>query len=266
MKIEGLLIDPQRDFTDPSIGTLFVNGADDDVRRLARMVSRLGDRVDDYHVTLDSHRIVDIAHPIWWKDGAGNHPAPFTIITLSDLDAGRWTTTNPGFFRRSRDYVKALETAGRYPLCIWPEHCLIGSAGHNVATELLTALQCWERTSYALVDFVTKGSNIFTEHYSAVKADVPDPQDPTTQINKGLIKTLMEADLVFIAGEALSHCVANTVRDIASEFGDDSYVKKLVLLTDASSSVTGFETMGDDFVREMVVRGMQTSTTVDFLR
>ena len=65
---------------------------------------------------------------------------------------------------------------------------------------------------------------------------------------------------------ALSHCVANTVRDIANEFGDDSYVKKLVLLTDASSSVTGFESMGDDFVREMVARGMQTSTTVDFLR
>jgi len=113
---------------------------------------------------------------------------------------------------------------------------------------------------------VTKGSNIFTEHYSAVKADVPDPGDPTTQINKGLIKTLMEADLVFIAGEALSHCVANTVRDIANEFGDDSYVKKMVLLTDASSSVTGFEAMGADFVKEMVGRGMQTSTTTDFLR
>ncbi|MES2463795.1 MAG: hypothetical protein V4671_24765 [Armatimonadota bacterium] len=266
MKVEGLIIDPQRDFADPSIGTLFVNGADDDLRRLAKMVTRLGDRVDDYHVTLDSHRIVDIAHPIWWKDSAGNHPNPFTIITVADLDAGRWTTTNPGFFRRSRDYVKALEAGGRYPLCVWPEHCLIGSAGHNVVSELLTALQCWERSSYALVDFVTKGSNIFTEHYSAVKADVPDPQDPTTQINKGLIKTLMEADLVFIAGEALSHCVANTVRDIANEFGDDSYVKKLVLLTDASSSVTGFENMGDDFIREMTARGMQTSTTVDFLR
>jgi nicotinamidase-related amidase len=266
MKIEGLIIDPQRDFADPSIGTLFVHGADDDLKRLARMVTRLGDRVDDYHVTLDSHRIVDVAHPIWWKDSAGNHPNPFTIITVADLDTGRWTTTNPGFFRRSREYVKSLEAAGRYPLCIWPEHCLIGSAGHSVVSELLSALQCWERNSYALVDFVTKGSNIFTEHYSAVKADVPDPQDPTTQINKSLIKTLMEADLVFIAGEALSHCVANTVRDIANEFGDDSYVKKLVLLTDASSSVTGFETVGDDFVREMVARGMQTSTTVDFLR
>ncbi len=265
MKVHGLIIDPQQDFASPN-GALFVSGADDDMRRLARMVDRLGDRVDDYHVTLDSHRIVDIAHPIWWKNSAGENPQPFTIITLADLDAGRWTTANPGFFRRSREYVKALEAGGRYPLCIWPEHCLIGSAGHNVAPELLAALNRWERQVYGLLDFVTKGSNIWTEHYSAVKADVPDPEDPSTQINKSLIKTLMEADLVFIAGEALSHCVANTVRDIANEFGDDSYVKKLVLITDASSSVTGFETLGADFVKEMTARGMQTATTTDFLR
>ena len=265
MKVHGLIIDPQQDFSSPG-GALFVTGADDDMKRLARMVNRLGDRVDDYHVTLDSHRIVDIAHPIWWKNSAGVHPDPFTIITVADLDAGRWTTTNPGFFRRSYDYVKALENAKRYPLCIWPEHCLIGSEGHTIVPELLTALQSWERSVYGLLDIVTKGSNIWTEHYSAVKADVPDPTDPTTQINKALIQTLMEADLVFIAGEALSHCVANTVRDIASEFGDDSYVKKLVLITDASSSVPGFESMGDDFVREMTARGMQTATTNDFLR
>jgi nicotinamidase-related amidase len=266
MRVEGLIIDPQVDFSDPQKGTLYVPGAEDDTKRLAAMVRRLGKRVDDYHVTLDSHRIVDVAHPIFWKDSAGKNPDPFTIITTADLDSGRWTTTNPGFFRRTQDYVKRLEAAGRYPLCIWPYHCLIGSTGHNIMPELLSALNDWERGNFALLDVVTKGSNIFTEHYSAVKADVPDPQDPTTQINKELIKTLMECDLVFIAGQALSHCVANTVRDIANEFGDDSYVKKLVLLTDASSSVGGFEQLGADFVREMTARGMQTSTTTDFLR
>lgn len=265
MRVEGLIIDPQVDFCDPQKGTLYVAGAEDDTRRLATMVRRLGKRVDDYHVTLDSHRIVDVAHPIFWKDSTGKNPDPFTIITVADLDSGRWTTTNPGFFRRTHDYVKKLEAAGRYPLCIWPYHCLIGSAGHNIMPELLAALNDWERQNFALLDIVTKGSNIFTEHYSAVKADVPDPQDPTTQINKELIKTLMDCDLVFIAGQALSHCVANTVRDIANEFGDDSYVKKLVLLTDTSSSVGGFEQLGTDFVREMKARGMQTSTTTDFL-
>ena len=39
----------------------------------------------------------------------------------------------------------------------------------------------------------------------------------------------------------------------------------MVLCTDGSSSVPGFEKLGDDFVREMVAKGMQTSTTTDIL-
>ena len=71
-------------------------------------------------------------------------------------------------------------------------------------------------------------------HYSAVQADVPDPADPTTQLNVGLIKTLENADLVALSGQALSHCVANTIRDIADYFGRES-IRKLVLIEDTSS-------------------------------
>jgi nicotinamidase/pyrazinamidase len=264
MKVHGLIIDPQEDFCNPTTGALFVPGAERDMARLAAMLRRIKGKIDDIHVTLDSHHYVDIAHPIWWKDSAGNHPAPFTIITIADLDAGKWTTTQPGTYRRSREYVAALEQNGRYPLCVWPYHCLIGSPGHAVVPELFAALTDWE-SGFAVVDYVTKGSNIWTEHYSAVVADVPDPEDPSTQINTRLIQTLMEADMIFVAGEAGSHCLANTVRDIANNFGDDNYVKKLVLLTDATSPVPGFETYQDNFLREMTARGMQTATTTDFL-
>jgi nicotinamidase/pyrazinamidase len=264
MKVHGLIIDPQEDFCNPDTGALYVPGAGADMERLATMLRRVAPKLDDIHVTLDSHHFVDIAHPIWWKDSSGNHPDPFTIVTLSDLDAGRWTTTQPGMYRRSREYVATLEKNGRYPLCIWPYHCLIGSTGHAVVPELFKALQGWEK-DFACVDYVTKGSNMWTEHYSAVKADVPDAADPSTQINTALIQTLMDADLIFVAGEAGSHCLANTVRDIAESFGDDRYVQKLVLLTDATSPVPGFEKFQDEFVRDMTARGMRLSNTVDFL-
>ena len=65
--------------------------------------------------------------------------------------------------------------------------------------------------------------------------------------------------------QAGSHCLANTVRDIANNFGDDSAVRRLVLLEDATSPVPGFEHFQSDFVREMTGRGMQISTTRDFL-
>jgi len=269
MNIHLLIIDPQNDFCHKD-GSLFVPGATEDMERVAAMINRLKGKIDDIHVTLDSHRKVDIAHPIWWKDGDGNHPDPFTMITASDVADGVWTTTQPGFLKRSLEYLRSLETTGRYSHVIWPEHCLIGDEGHNVLPVLAEALHEWEER-FALVDFVTKGSNIWTEHFSAVQAEVPDPQDPTTQVNTRLIETLEEADVVLLAGEARSHCVANTVRDIANNF-DPASIAKLVLLTDAMSDVpdppgtTLFTDLGTSLITDLTAMGAQTSITTDYLR
>lgn len=264
-----LIIDPQNDFCDPA-GALFVTGADEDMKvRLPRMIKRVKEEIDDIHVTLDSHHSVHVAHPISWVGRDGSHPAPFTTITLKDVQEGVWRASIAGMQARFQAYVKALADHGRYELCIWPPHCLIGHPGNNVVPELWEALKEWE-DGFAVVDYVTKGSNIYTEHYSALVADVPDPKDPGTQLNTGLIRTLLEADEIGVAGEALSHCLANTVTDLANNFGDDSYISKLVLLIDCCSNVGGpaaavFKKMGDDFISAMVKRGMKRSTSVEWL-
>ena len=270
MKIHLVVIDPQNDFCDPN-GSLFVTGADKDVDRLAVMVKRLKSKLVDIHVTMDSHRIVDISHPSWWKDSAGQKPAPFTMISAADVKAGKWTTTHPGAFTRSLEYLQQLEARKRYPHVIWPEHCLIGDEGHNVHPVLSEAIHEWEREHFALMDVVTKGSNPWTEHFSAIQAEVPDPEDQTTQINTNFIQTLEGADIILLAGEARSHCLANTVRDIASAFSSPEYVRKLVLLTDATSDVadppgtTLFSDLGKAFVQDLTAMGMKTATTTDYL-
>lgn len=264
-KVHLLIIDPQNDFCD-KYGSLFVQGADEDMKvRLPEMIRRLGSKLDDIHVTLDCHHLVDVAHPAMWKDAKGNHPSPFTIITSADVETGKWSPVMPSLTRRFLAYTKALEQSGKYPLCIWPPHCLIGSTGNSVVPELFSVLREWEEKNFAMVDFVSKGSNIYTEHYSAVKAEVPDPDDASTHVNTKLIQTLMEADVLAIAGEAGSHCLAHTVLDVATEFGNDTYVAKMVLLTDATSPVPGFEHLQEKFIKEMVSRGMRLSTTKEFL-
>jgi len=203
-----------------------------------------------------------------WRDSDGNHPTPFTIITAKEIKDRKWTPIYPAYTSRFITYTESLEASGRYPLCIWPDHCLIGTEGSNIFPVLADSLNKWVSMRRRNINFVSKGSNIFTEHYSAIKAEVPDPSDPSTQIDSrdvGLISSLMKADLVAIAGEAGSHCLANTVRDIANSFNDDSYIKKLVLLEDATSPVNGCENLQNDFVTEMTARGMQISNTVDFL-
>lgn len=264
MKVELLVIDPQNDFCDPS-GALFVTGADKDMDRLAVMIEKTAHVLSDIHITLDSHNLFDIAHPAFWKNSAGQNPNPFTIISKDDVKNGVWMTTMPSLQKKAYDYVSQLETNKRYPLCIWPPHCLIGSWGHNVYPAVFNALKKWEARP-EIVDYVTKGSNYLTEHYSAIKADVPDPADPSTGVNMDLINILDKVDFLLVAGEASSHCLANTVRDLVEEFGKDDYVKKIILLEDATSPVTGFESFADAFKQEMLTKGMQISNTVDILK
>ncbi len=264
MNTQLLVIDPQIDFCDPNRGALYVKGAEEDSARLAKFLARSLDLIDDIRVTLDSHQPVHIAHPLCWVDEKGNHPAPFTAIFEADVVGknAKWKAYNPAWQTMQVDYVKALAAGGRYILVIWPPHCLIGTEGHAVIPVLNDALRLWQ-DQFAMVDYVTKGSNPKTEHYSVVKADVIDPQDPTTNINTSFIQRLQTADQILIAGQALSHCVANSVRDIAAEFGDE-HIKKLILLEDASSPVPTFESLAEDFVKEMVGRGMRLAKTTDF--
>lgn len=274
MRIELLVIDPQGDFCLPAgsglsgvngAGSLFVPGADGDMDRLAKMVERLAMKLDDIHVTMDSHRKVDISHPMWWKNSSGAPPDPFTLISVADVEAGVWTTRQPGAHRRSLSYLRELEKTKRYPHVIWPFHCLIGDAGHNLHPNFAAACHEWEEKRYAQVDFVTKGSNPWTEHFSGVRAEVPDPEDPSTQVNMGLINTLEECDILLVAGEARSHCLANTVRDIVESFASPDSVKKIHLLEDATNDVPTFEQYGTKFLKDLVAQGMQTTTTTTFL-
>lgn len=263
-KIHMLIIDPQNDFAD-SKGSLYVPGSEQDMSRLVSLIDRIRSKVDDIHVTLDSHHLVHIANPIFWRNSNGDRPAPFTVITAKDVENGKWTTQVPSFYKKALAYLQQLETGGRYPHVIWPPHCLIGSWGTAVYPTMFEAIKKWEE-EFAVADYVTKGSNVWTEHFSGVKAEVPEANDATTQINTNLIGTLEAADEIVFAGIAGSHCVANTGRDIANNFSDPKFIKKIILLTDTISPVPGFEKLQEDFIKEMTARGMQTTTSDKYLR
>lgn len=264
VRVHALIIDPQVDFMDLPNSALPVGGADADTKRLSAMIARLGGRIDDIHVTLDSHHLMHIANPIMWTDSTGKAPSPFTIISAADVNNGKWRARNPSWQKWQAEYVEDLEKKGRYPLCIWPPHCLIGSNGYQVHPVLFDSLRRWEEGEFGMVDYVTKGSNYKTEHYSAVQAEVPDPSDPGTSLNMGLIQTLQDADIIIIAGQALSHCVANTVRDIAANFSTAN-IEKMHLLRDCSSPVQGFEQAGKDFITEMAGKGMKVVDSATFM-
>ena len=263
MKTHLLVIDPQNDFCD-SNGSLFVPGADHDMTRLEAMIRRLGSRLDNIHVTLDTHHFVDVAHPVFWVNAKGEHPAPFTIITADEVASGLWAAASPAHRAWAVEYTRKLEINKRYALCVWPPHCLIGSWGTQVYSPLFQALLDWETANVDSIDYVTKGTNHLTEHYSALQADVPRPDDPGTQLNSGLIESLSGADVLVIAGEALSHCVRFTTQDLIENLPQGS-IQKIVIIKDAMSAVPGFEKEGEEFLDFAARKGVRTITAEEFL-
>jgi nicotinamidase/pyrazinamidase len=259
-----VVIDPQNDFVSPK-GSLSVPGAEADMNRLTEMLDRSGDVVDQIFVSLDSHHILDISHPGWWKRSDGRQVDPFTRIRPEDVLEGRFGTMDPAAEERSLHYLQALESGGRYPHVIWPEHCLIGDVGGAVWSTLSAALHRWERRRRRNVSFVVKGTNPWTEHFSAVRAEVPDETDPGGTGTQELVDAVAAASRVWVAGEARSHCVANTVRDLFALIPDSGLPSRTVLLTDATSDVKGFEEYGESFLRQATMLGMTTATTLSVL-
>lgn len=260
MKNTLLIIDMQNDFCHPD-GTLYVPGAENDVNSAADFLSNMGPDIHEVVFTLDTHTLLDIAHPAFWKDAAGNNPDPFTMIKDSDIEDGVWIPTLQTHKEYAIYYTKTLAENGKYPLVIWPPHCLIGSWGHNIPTKLMNALERWQLETNTNVKFVRKGENPLTEHYSAIVADVQLPDDHNTLPNLELVEQLRKADTVYVAGEATSHCVSTTVRDMI-EFDDKQIiVNKIKLLTDTMSSVPGFEHFEEEFYHDMEKLGVPLIST-----
>lgn len=251
-----LIIDPQNDFCDIHSASLPVAGADADLHRLAALLSAHSAKIDALTITLDTHRRLDIAHPGFWQKADGGAVAPFTQITSAQLRAGEFKPRDVSALPRAQAYLDALEARGRYTLMVWPVHCELGSWGHNIHAELQAAAVAWQLERQRHVEFVTKGLNPWTEHYSALQAEVPDPADPGTQLNRALIERLDDCDHLWIAGQASSHCVKATVEDLVEHL-PSGRVDKLVLITDCMSPVGGFEPQAADFLAAMQARGLR---------
>ena len=255
MKRTLLIIDPQNSFCDPA-GKLFVEGASRDMERLTDFVEINGDAFERIVVTLDSHNRMHIAHPVWWVDTEGNHPEPFTTLTSDEVDGGTWRAANPEDQAWSTEYMAACGTH-----VIWPPHCLMGTWGHAVYHPLDTILTRWANRHTDLV-IIPKGNARYTEHFSIFQPKVKREGDPASQFDLALLNDLDSFDEIYVAGEASSHCVADSIRDMVT--ARPSMAKRVILLTDAMSPVAGFHDLADAFFKDMARAGVRTAdTTID---
>lgn len=249
------IIDPQNDFCDLPGAALPVAGAQADLERLARFIRAAGPALARISLTLDTHQPLDIAHPGCWQQADGSPVAPFTQIHAADLAEGRYRPVAPLSPERARAYLEALEAGGRYTHMIWPVHCVAGSWGQQINAPLAAALADWQQQTGHTPFEVIKGTHPWTEHYSAIQAEVPDPAAPETLPNTALLARFAGSGPILVAGEASSHCVKASIEHLAAHLGAEA--RRLVLLTDCMSPVAGFEAAAADFIHHMQSLGAQ---------
>jgi nicotinamidase-related amidase len=232
------------------------------------LVREAGDALDAITLTLDSHHAYDVAHPgFWWADTWGAEVIPFTQITAAQVRAGQFQPRDPAALPRTLAYLDALEAQGRYTLMVWPVHCAVGTWGHQLHDAVRAACADWELRRQRASHVVFKGLNPWTEHYSALQAEVPDPADPETGLNRALIARLDTPGRLLIAGEAGSHCVRATVEHLVAHLPDPTSerLSRLTLLTDAISPVGGFEAQQAAFFEDMRQRGVRLATCAEVI-
>lgn len=277
LRIAAFGIDCQVGFSTPG-ASLFVPGAVEDTTRVVEWLYSNLDRITQVAFSLDTHRVFQIFHPAWWTDDGGKHPAPFTSISSADVREGRWKPI--AYPAECLEYVKQLESTGKYVLTVWPYHTLLGGVSHALVPALMEAAMFHALVRQAQTHFETKGTHAMTESYSVLAPEVRELGGRSVgAFNAEFFEMLMAFDRVYVFGQAKSHCVLSTLRDMQRHIADTNprLMEKIYVLEDATSPVPAppidplppaldFPRLADQAFAELKEAGMHIVTTRDPIR
>ena len=89
-----MLIDVQNTFCIPDfelyVGGRSGRGAIEDNARLCNFIYRNLGNLTHITATMDTHKVMQVFHAIFFVDNDGNHPAPYTDIHAAELRDGTW--------------------------------------------------------------------------------------------------------------------------------------------------------------------------------
>jgi nicotinamidase-related amidase len=249
-----LAVDVQNTFCIPDF-ELFVagrsgTGAVDDNRRLCEFIYRNLGTITQIYPSLDTHHAMQVFHAVWLVDEHGDHPAPYTLVSADDVKAGRWRM-NPAVAealgidvdyaeRHLAHYTRSLAEGGKYNLTIWPYHAMLSSMGHALVSAVEEAVFFHSIARHSQPDFQVKGNDPLTEHYSMLGPEVTEGPDGDRLGGKNieLIEKLLTFDVVVVAGQAKSHCMAWTIDDLLEEeAAGERLAERTYLLEDCTSAV-----------------------------
>ncbi len=267
-------IDCQVGFCHPE-ASLFVPGAVEDTQRSIEWIYQNLHQISALYFSLDTHQVFQIFHPSWWVNEKGEHPAPFSVISAADVEAGTYRALYEQ--EASLEYCRKLESAGKYVLTVWPYHTLLGGTSHALMPALMEAALFHSVTRQQQTHFEMKGQHPQTENYSVFSPEVKTlSRRSVGRFNRTFFDTLLAYDRVYVMGQASSHCVLSSLKDMHDRVlaTDPSLMSKIWILEDAMSPVTppplkplpdslNFPAIAKQALQSFASAGMQITRTTE---
>ncbi len=228
--------------------------------------------LSDLILTLDTHYLFQIFHPLFWIDSDGNHPPGFTVVLPGDI--GKRIFVNPEMAyillgdqkylpwlqTYALHYTEELTRSGKPPLVVWPVHARLGSPGHALVPALQVAVDFHDVARWSRSQYRIKGDLPLSEYYSPFGTEITRAHDGVIvgEESDKVVEDLLKYEVLVIAGEAESHCLRAAIYDILKKIQkqDPKLAERIYILGDCTSSVPGFEQQGKDAIADFKKHGM----------
>lgn len=230
-----LCIDVQNDFIEG--GSLEVPASIGDVERITRFIYNNMGGITKIMCSMDTHVMYQIFHPCWWvSPETGKNPDPYTVITYEDVVNNIWRPLIG--VKKSMDYLQGLEAAGKKRLCIWPYHCINGTPGHALENQFGKMVYLHSLCRAVNNPMIPKGQDPYSEMYGIIKAE----HSEENFINTPVLNAIEHNDEIYVVGEAASHCLMESVKQIAEHFENRPEItQRITILEDCTSPIKGCE-------------------------
>lgn len=287
-RVALFLVDVQNTFCIPGyelfVGGRSGSGAVEDNLRLCEFIYRNLGQISHIALTMDTHNAYQVFFQTFLINPAGEHPAPYSLITIDDVASGNWRF-NPALApslgltpaegqAHLEHYVGQLAAAGRFDLTIWPYHALLGGLGHAIVPAVEEAVFFHSIARTAPSEHILKGSHPLTEHYSIVGPEVAHDRNGKLLARRDprLTEIVQEYDAVIVTGQAKSHCVGFTLRDLLTDLRaiDPTLARKVFLLEDCTSPVVvpgavDYTDAANEAYAEFAAAGMHRVSATDLI-
>ena len=173
----------------------------------------------------------------------------------------------------AQHYAQTLTDNGKYQLEIWPYHGMLGGRVSHALVPVIEEAAFFHNIVQApRQSLKLRGGNPLTENYSMLQPEVLTRHDgkPIAQKNAQLFNHLVSYDMVIVAGQAKSHCLAWTMENMRTEIlaKDPSLAKKIYIMGDCTSPVVipgviDFTDMANAAFDKFIASGMHVVNSTD---